>query len=257
MWYRNFYRKSAKYCMLTMHRDKAQLLHRLLLHRGNALPWTFVCMPSMSWKQRSKIQNPLFQPIKWHTFNRWFSDPIPSLDFSPLAPNLTYFQPTPIIALFPAAHTHIKRNFPTDPRVPSISGHLVNWQDLSRTPHWWGSVFLFPWKVKKLLLSFCNSPSLVLYSPKWSTTFFQLNFDFLSPHLFKDWNENIISKCTICFNPSYIWPVSSSLKTSNIQNSQWIYYLHQIPLFLKNIVKSVDTKTKLMRMKEYRGKNFP
>lgn len=63
MWYRNFYRKSAKY-MLTMHRDKGQLLHRLLLHRRNALPWTFVCTPSMSWKQRGKIQNPLFQPIK-------------------------------------------------------------------------------------------------------------------------------------------------------------------------------------------------
>lgn len=144
------------------------------------------------------------------------------------------FQPSAIIALFPTANTHINRNFPTDPRVPSIPGHLVTKrQHLSRTPHGRGSGFPFPRKIKKLLLSFEIQPVLCCVHPNDQLlSSNSTDFDFPSPHLFKDWNENIISKCTICFSLSSIWPVSSSLRYPVFRiHSGFTTYFHTIPLF--------------------------
>lgn len=155
-------------------------------------------------------------------------------------------------------HTH-QEKLPNRPQSAQYIRSPCKVARPKQSPTLTGICFSVPLKNQEVASLLCISPSLVFYSPKWSTTFFQLNFDLPSPHLFKDWNwkYNFQVYLCICFNLSYIWPVSPSFKTSNIQNSQWIYCLHPIPLFLKNIVKSVDTKIKLMKMKEYRGQNFP
>lgn len=55
LWYRSFCRKSAKHCMLTMHRDKAQLLHRLLAEECtsmNICVHTQHVLKSKGWKPK-------------------------------------------------------------------------------------------------------------------------------------------------------------------------------------------------------------
>lgn len=93
---------------------------------------------------------------------------------------------------------------------------------------------------QKIAFLLCNSASVGLYAPPHvppppkkrrkknttthtTTVFFQLNWFWLlpspNPKLFKDWNENIIFKCTVCFDPSPIWPVS--LSPADIQYSEF------------------------------------
>lgn len=125
--------------------------------------------------------------------------------------------------------------------------------------------FLFPWQIKKLLFSFVIQPVLgcmhtppppqkkgetkkTKHTPHTTTAFFQFNWFWLlpspNPKLFKDRNENIIFKCTICFDPSPIWPVS--LSPADMQYSEFtvkLLFTHTWSLyFVKDIVKSEGAK---------------